>query len=169
MTNFNFVTLAVVVVICLGFAAAGSIPVSESLKTWFPSLAKPPFQIPMTAFVLAGALGYVMDGLILYRLIEFVQSPAGKVITITGMLVVMAYNELWNIAFFRLRNTLVGFVGVVAFLAPLIILQVALFEYEVVSAVMLAVYVVWVMVYDVPWAYALWKRNPPAATVVADP
>ncbi len=85
--------------------------------------------------------------------------PVVSAVALTAMLIVMLYNELWNYALFGLRSTLAGFVGMVAFLAPLTILQVTLFAYDLPSALLLLVYVVWVIGYDVPWAYTLWKLN----------
>ena len=76
------------------------------------------------------------------------------------MLILMLYNELWNGAFFRLRNTLVGLVGLLGFLAPLAMAQVALIVYDRLSAGILLIYVLWYLIYDVPWAYALWRLNP---------
>jgi hypothetical protein len=61
---------------------------------------------------------------------------------------------------FRWQNTFAGFLGVLAFLAPLLILQVTLWLVEPVSAVLILIYVVWVIAYDIPWSYSLWKLNP---------
>jgi translocator protein len=71
----------------------------------------------------------------------------------------MLYNELWNYAFFGLRSTFAGFLGVLAFLAPLAVLQVALTVYDRPSAALLLLYVLWVVGYDVPWTYTLWRLN----------
>ncbi|MDQ2997942.1 MAG: hypothetical protein M3R61_12925, partial [Chloroflexota bacterium] len=79
---------------------------------------------------------------------------------IAAMLILMLYNELWNGAFFRLRSTLVGLVGVLAFLAPLTLVQIALAVYDRPSAGILLIYVLWYLLYDVPWIYALWRLNP---------
>ena len=100
-----------------------------------------------------------MDAVILYRLLSSVSDSAGRLIALTAMIVVMLYNELWNYAFLGWRSTLAGFVGIVAFLAPLTILQVILVEYDALSALLMSVYVVWVIGYDIPWAYTLWKLN----------
>jgi hypothetical protein len=46
----------------------------------------------------------------------------------------MVCNTLWNYALFATRSTLVGFLGLLAFLAPLLVLQVALFVYDALAA-----------------------------------
>ena len=158
-TNLNFITLGIVIIVCISFAAAGSMLGGDSLKNWYPTLKKPRFQIPIVWFALVGFVVYIIDAVIFYRLIAFLQNPQGKVVSITALLMVMALNECWNIAFFRLQNTLVGFLGIIAFLAPLTMLQVALFQYDSFSAVLLLPYCLWVILYDLPWTHRLWKLN----------
>jgi len=51
---------------------------------------------------------------------------------------------------FRWHNTFAGFLGILAFLAPLTILQVALLLVDNVSAWLSLVYLVWVIGYDIP-------------------
>ncbi|HEX6483850.1 MAG TPA: hypothetical protein VF043_33800, partial [Ktedonobacteraceae bacterium] len=80
-------------------------------------------------------------------------------------IVVMLYNELWNIVLFRWHNTFAGFLGVLVFLAPLTLLQVTLVLVDHVSAWLVLVYVVWVIGYDIPWAYRLWRLVLPSDMV----
>jgi len=159
LTSLNFTSLSIVVIVCISFAIAGSLLVGNSLKSWYPILKKPRFQIPIICFALVGFVVYIIDAVIFYRLITFLQNPQGKIISITALLLVMAFNEGWNIAFFQLQNTLVGFLGIIAFLAPLTILQVTLFQYDSFSATLLLPYCIWVILYDLPWTYSLWKLN----------
>ena len=107
MPNLNITAIVVVIAICIGFGALGSLPITDSLKVWFPTLKKPRFQIPIGIFALIGVIVYVVDGIVHYRLIELLHVPQGQLVSIVALLVVMAFNELWNIAFFRLRSTLV--------------------------------------------------------------
>lgn len=159
MPTLNIAALAVAVVVCVAMAVLGGLLTGNSLKGWYTGLVKPRWQIPLWAFIAIGLIVYVMDAIILYRLLSLVNDSAGKIVALTAMIVVMLYNEVWNYAFFSWRSTLAGFVGIVAFLAPLTILEVILVEYDSLSALLMLVYVVWVIGYDVPWAYTLWKLN----------
>ncbi len=141
-------------------AVLGTLLAGSALKEWFVRLNTPRWQLPMWAFISTGVVGYVLDGVILYRLLTVLQDAGGRVVALTALIVVMLYNELWNYAFIGLRSTYAGLVGVLAFLAPLTVLQVALAVYDRPSALLLMVYVVWVLAYDVPWSYALWRLNP---------
>jgi tryptophan-rich sensory protein len=96
-----------------------------------------------------------------YRLLTVVTEQIARILALTALIIVKLYNELWNIVLFRLHNTFAGFLGVLAFLAPLAFLQVALVLVDHVSAWLVLVYLVWVMGYDIPWAYRLWRLNPP--------
>ena len=160
MAALHVPALAVTAVLCLGMALLGTLLAGDGLHAWYPRLVKPWFQIPLWAFVGVGIVGYVMDGIILYRLMTVVPSGKGKVTSMLLLLVVMLYNEGWNGAFFRLRSTFVGFVGVLLFLVPLTLFQLALLANDRPAAWLLVVYVVWVVLYDVPWAYHLWRLNP---------
>ena len=48
-----------------------------------------------------------------------------------------------------------------AFLAPLLILQVALFVFDALAAWTHLAYVIWVIGYDLPLFYRIWRLNPP--------
>jgi tryptophan-rich sensory protein len=90
-----------------------------------------------------------------------VMSQTDRLISLTALGIVMLYNELWNIVLFRWQNPFAGFLGVLAFLAPLLLLQVILLLVEPISGLLMLIYVLWVVLYDIPWSYALWKLNLP--------
>ena len=48
-------------------------------------------------------------------------SQTDRLISLTALGIVMLYNELWNIVLFRWQNPFAGFLGVLAFLAPLLL------------------------------------------------
>jgi benzodiazapine receptor len=152
-----------VAVLVVAFTAAmavlGTVLAGDALKTWFPTLVRPTFQMPLPLFVGVGIIGYIVGAIVLYRLLTVVDDSSGRIVCVAAMVVTMLYNELWNGALFRLRSPLAGFVLVVAFLAPLAILEIALVLFEPVSALLIGVYVLWVIVYDVPWSYRLWRLN----------
>jgi translocator protein len=71
---------------------------------------------------------------------------------------VLVLNEAWNVAFFGRRSTRNGFVGTVAFTAPLAGLAAAV-RHDPVSRRLVGGYAAWV-VYDLWWSYRLWGLNP---------
>jgi benzodiazapine receptor len=163
MPTWNVPALLIAVALSLGMAIIGGLLTGNQLTRWFATLRKPRFQLPLWGVVCVGLFGYLVDSVIAYRLLTVVQEQTDRIIALTALIVVMLYNELWNIVLFRWHNTFAGFLGVMAFLAPLTILQVALLLVDNVSAWLLLVYLVWVIGYDIPWAYRLWRLNPPQA------
>ena len=157
----NLVTpVTVTLAICIGMAVLGGALTGNSLKEWYVGLRKPRWQIPTWAFVGVAIITYIVDGITLYRLLTVVTDLTARLIALTAIIVVMLYNELWNYGFLGRRSTFTGFIGIVAFVAPLTILEVILVAYDSPSASLFAVYVAWVVLYDIPWAYTLWKLNP---------
>ena len=125
----------------------------ESLR-WFRELRKPRMQLPLPAFLAVGAVYYAQLGWVLHR--------AGRTED-RGVrdraLLVLAGNELWNAAFFGGRSPRAGFLGVLAFLGPLLALQKSVAS-DRPSLLALTPYTLWVVGYDVPWTYRVWRLNP---------
>jgi len=161
MPALNVPALLFAVALSLGMAVVGGLLTGNQLTRWFATLCKPRFQLPLWGFVCVGLFGYIVDSIIVYRLLTIVPEQTARIIPLTALIVVMLYNELWNIVLFRWHNTFAGFLGVLAFLAPLAFLQVTLVLVDHVSAWLVLVYLVWVIGYDIPWAYRLWRLNPP--------
>lgn len=158
MPELHLIPLAVSATVCVVLAVAGNAWVGDSLKSWYPQLVKPRAQAPLWTFFVVGATVYLIEGIVLYRLLVHMPTPESKIVSVTALLAVMAYNEAWNYAFFGLRSTLAALVGIVGFLAPLVVLMTALFAYEPTSGWVMASYCAWV-IYDVWWVYQLWRLN----------
>src|SRR5215217_1793585 len=140
------------------FAVFGTIRVGVSGLEWYEQLKKPGFLVPLGIFYLVGSLYYVLFAVVLYRVLSRVGDARGRAISLGLALGVMLLNELWNYAFFGLRSTLAGFLGMAVFVALLMALVAVLLRYERVSAVLLVPYYLWVL-YDLAWTYELWRLN----------
>lgn len=97
---------------------------------------------------------YGLVGTVVHRAVSREDSTAYRL-----GLVVLAGNELWNLAFFGRRSTRAGFLGVLAYAVPVVLLQATVRE-DRASTLALAPYTVWLLLYDVPWTYQLWRLNP---------
>jgi translocator protein len=155
----NWTALVTSVIVCVALAAAGNAWVGEGLKTWYPSLVKPRWQVPLWGFMLVGIAVYVVEGIILYRLQVHVPRVADRVVTIAALSAVMICNEAWNYVFFGLRRLDMALAAMIGFLMPLAVLMIALLAREPTSAALLAPYCVWVA-YDVWWIRELARLNP---------
>ena len=146
------------IAICVLFALFGGALVGESLGTWYAGLEKPWFLLPLWIFYIVGFVYYVLFATVLYRILVHVGDRRGRANSLVLTIVVLFLNELWNYGFFGLESTLVGFLGIVVLLVPLTTLVVALRNYERFSAMLVAVYWIWVL-YDLAWTYELWRLN----------
>ena len=140
------------------FAVFGTALVGGSGLDWYAGLAKPWFLVPLRVFYLVGSLYYVLAAVVLYRVLTHIDNPRGRALSFGLTVGVLLLNELWNYGFFGLRSTLAGFLGIAVFLALLTALVVALRTYERGSAWLLVPYYLWVL-YDLAWAYELWRLN----------
>jgi len=137
----------------LGAAVVGNAFISRGDLAWLYGLRRPRMQIPIPAFAVVGAAYYVLLGCVLYRATDRRDRTATRL-----ALTVLALNEVWNLVFFKRRSVRNGFVGILAFLAPLTALQIAISR-DRTSSLLLAPYTAWVIGYDVPWTLQLWRLN----------
>jgi tryptophan-rich sensory protein len=144
--------------VAIVMAVLGTVIAGDGLKSWYPGLRHPRFEPPVWGFALIGAVVYVLDVVILYRLLTG-SGGAEAGLGIIGLLVVMLANELWNAVLFRWRNldaalvSLLGFAGLVAVLAFI------LFRTDALSGWLMVAYLAWVVAFDVPWIVRLRELN----------
>ena len=132
--------LLVAVAVCVLFALLGTALVGESLGDWYGALDKPRFLIPLWAFGIVGAIYYVLFATVLYRILVHVDDRRGRVTSLALTVTVLFLNELWNYGFFGLESTLVGFLGMAAFLVYVTALLHTLRVHERFSAGLVTVY-----------------------------
>jgi benzodiazapine receptor len=135
-------------------AILGNVLVRREDLIWFDGLRAPRFQLPMRGFLVVGASYYLSIGTVVHR--SFL---AGDRAAYRLSLVVLAGNEVWNYFFFARRSTRAGFLGVLVYTAPVCLLQATLIR-DRLSALAFAPYTAWLIGYDVPWTYRLWRLNP---------
>lgn len=148
----------IAIAICVLFALFGGALVGQSLGTWYATLEKPWFLVPLWVFYIVGFVYYVLFATVLYRILTHVDDRRGRVLVLILTISVLFLNELWNYGFFGLESTLAGFLGIIVFLVRLTALVIALRKYERFSAGLATVYWIWVL-YDLAWTYQLWRLN----------
>jgi tryptophan-rich sensory protein len=151
--------LALVVGWTVLMAVLGTALAGNAVRTWYPTLAKSRIEIPIPLFAVVGLVFYVVDAIVGYRLLERLDATPTAALVLVALVVVMLYNELWNAALFRLRSPFAALVALFGFLAPLAILLVGCALVDGLSFVLIGIYVAWVVGYDIPWMYGLWRAN----------
>ena len=151
--------LAIVLVWTVAMAILGTVLAGDAVRTWYPTLTKGRIEIPVAVFAVVGLVFYVVDVVVAYRLLGMADTDPTAVLVIVALAVVMLYNELWNAALFRLRSPFAALIALLGFLAPLAILLVGCWLVDTPSFGLIGIYVLWVVAYDVPWIYGLWRAN----------
>lgn len=137
----------------LAAAVLGNAFIGKESMRWFRELRAPRMQLPLAGFGIVGATYYVQLGTVLYRAHRNDDRRVRRL-----ALLVLAGNELWNVAFFRRRDPLSGFLAILVFLGPLLALQRAVAA-DRPSQIALTPYTLWVICYGLPWTYQLWQLN----------
>ena len=151
--------LALVVGWTILMAILGTVLAGDALRTWYPALQKGRIEIPIALFAVIGLVVYVVEAIVAYRLIERLEATPTAILVLVALVVVMLYNELWNAALFRLRSPFAGLIALLGFLAPLAILLAGCVLVDGLSAVLIGLYVAWVIGFDLPWIHGLWRAN----------
>ena len=155
--------LALVVGWTVAMAILGTVLAGDAVRTWYPTLRKTRIDIPLTLFALVGGITYIAEAIVGYRLLERLGTTPSAGLVLVALVVVMVYNECWNAALFRLRSPFAALVALFGFLAPLVILLIGCVLVDLPSAVLIGLYALWVVCYDIPWMYGLWRLNATAA------
>ena len=137
-----------------GAAVVGNVFIGKAAMAWFRGLTAPRWQLPLPAFLVVGALYYGIVGYVLARSLDRrdARSTAWSLAVLVG-------NEAWNGIFFGRRSARAGFVSLCAYIVPLVALQRSVAG-DAHSRNALAPYTAYVLVYDLPWTYQLWRLNP---------
>lgn len=151
--------LAIAAGVPLTMAIAGTVLTGDALRTWYPTLRHPSWEPPLWGWVVIGLVAYVLEGIVLYRLLTIVADDVERAVAILALLVVMLANELWNAVLFRMRSPRAAFFSLLVFLGLVLGLVAILAMVDPASALILLPYAVWVAAYDVQWAYRLWRLN----------
>lgn len=154
----DWLALALAVGLCLAMGAAEGALTGKELPRWLASLKRPPLFAPLWAWALAALATYAIQGVIAYRLIAAPHSWIGA-IALAALVAVMAANVGYNVVLARRRSPRFAYTGILWFLPPLALLQIALLAADPFGAALNAVYLAWVIGYDLPVMRALWQRN----------
>jgi tryptophan-rich sensory protein len=135
-------------------AVLGNAFVGNEALSWFRGLDAPRWQLPMPGFFSVAAVYYLILGFVLARGVDRRDAS-----TVAWAVAVLAGNEAWNGLLFGRRSTGAAFAGLLGFLIPLAGLQWSVWR-DRRSRWLLLLYTPYVILYDLPSAYWLWRRNP---------
>ena len=157
MLNKRALTIAIATP--MGCAIFGNALTGDAVRTWYPTLYKSRWVLPLWTFIPIGIAYYLMCGVVLYRLLAIVAPSRERTRAIVLLLGMMSANEVWNYLFFGKKDLRASLVGMLGFIGVVVALAFTLSQIDRRSATFLRPYLVW-LGYDVVWAYELWRLNP---------
>ena len=156
--DIDLSALAGALALCAFMVSAEGILSGRDLQHWLAGLKKPKLYAPIPAWIGVAIGTYLLQGVIAYRLLRGPIDFA-EIIAFVALGTVMAANVAYNVVLARRRDPRVAYTGIIYFLLPLAVLQVALIFADPLSAFLNLIYVAWVIGYDVPIMRSLWKLN----------
>lgn len=143
--------------LCLAVSAIGGAVTAASVGTWYPSLAKPPFNPPNWIFApVWTALYFIMAiaGWRVWRRDGFAKARAALAL----FALQLALNLCWSIVFFGLRSIGAALVEIVVLLLAILATTLVFWQRDRVAGMLFIPYVAWVAFATVLNA-ALWQLN----------
>jgi tryptophan-rich sensory protein len=140
----DIVSLVIAVAIPLAVGAVGGIATSSSVSTWFPTLAKPPWNPPNWLFGPVWTLLYILMGVALWLVWRKGLDAAG----VRGALILfgvqLLFNLGWSVIFFGLRRTGWALVEIVTTWVLILATLIAFYRLRPAAGWLLAPYQLWV-------------------------
>lgn len=137
-------------------AALGGIATASSVKSWYPTLAKPDWTPPPWLFGPAWTLLYTAMSVAAWRV--WLTSASGRACTLRLWWAQLALNAAWSWAFFYFRNPAAGLPVIGALLLFLFLLQFRLARTDRVAAALWVPYTLWVS-FASALNFAIWRLN----------
>jgi tryptophan-rich sensory protein len=156
MTN----TLKLVVSIVSTEAAGliGSIFTSSSIPTWYKTLNKPSFNPPNWLFGPVWTTLYLMMGVAFYRIWKKGLDVPGVKFAMILFGVHLAFNILWSVLFFGLKNPALAFAEIIVLWLMIVACIYKFYQLDRTAAYLLVPYLLWVSFASL-LNFSLWRLN----------
>lgn len=157
----SIVKLLISIVSCLAAGGIGSLFTYKAIPNWYPTLKKPPYTPPNSAFGPVWTTLYILMGLSIFLIWQGGLAEDNVLLAFIFFWVQLAINAVWSIIFFGMRSK-GGGVIVIIFLWLLILATIITsFKVSVWAGALLIPYIVWVSIASY-LNIGIWLLNKPA-------
>ena len=125
--------------VCLGAGALGGIATTQSVATWYPTLAKPSWTPPGWLFAPVWTALYIAMAVAGWRVWRRVGGRA-----LTSFAVQLALNVAWSFLFFGLRQPVLGMIDITALWLAIVVTLASFRKVDGPAAWLLVPYLGWV-------------------------
>ncbi|KAF6242086.1 TspO protein [Nitrosopumilus sp. b1] len=134
----------------------GSNFTTDSISSWYETLAKPEFTPPNYVFGPVWITLYFLIGVSLYLVWTSEKRKSGKLLVIFG--VQMFLNAIWSIAFFGLQSPILGLAIIIPLLGSIALMIGTFWRASRPASYVLIPYIVWVSIATY-LNYNIWVLN----------
>jgi translocator protein len=153
--------LCVFVAICVVAAAIGSRFTATSVKSWYPTLLKPPGTPPAWVFGPVWSTLYLLMGTAAW-LIWRQRTAADVTVALALFFTQIALNTTWSFVFFGLRQPGLALLEILALLGAIVATMTAFVQLSRPAFWLMTPYAVWVL-YATFLNFGVWRLNRGAA------
>ena len=138
-------------------AAIGGVATGQSVRDWYPTLAKPVWNPPAWLFGPVWTVLYIAMAVAAW-LVWRPAGWAGARLALTLFMVQLALNAAWSIIFFGLRNPGAAFAEVVVLWAAIVGTLVLFWQVSVPAGMLFIPYLAWVS-FAAVLNFTVWRLN----------
>lgn len=154
----NYLKIFVSILICQSAGLIGSIFTAKSISSWYQFLNKPSFNPPNWIFGPVWITLYTLMGISLYMVYSKGMNRNDVRLAVIVFLFHLAFNALWSILFFGLRNTGLAFAGILVLLVLIVLIVYLFYKIDKKAAYLLLPYLLWVSFASV-LNFSIWRLN----------
>jgi tryptophan-rich sensory protein len=153
----RFAMLIVFVGLCLAVGALGGWVTADSVRTWYPTIAKPSFTPPNGLFGPVWTVLYVLMGVAAWRVWRRASARLRRG-PLALFAVQLALNLAWSVVFFGAHRIGAAVVVIVALEAAIVATVIAFRRIDGPAAALLLPYALWVA-FAAVLNVAIWRLN----------
>jgi tryptophan-rich sensory protein len=152
----NIMRLLVSIALCEGVGIIAGLLTAQSVRTWYPALAKPWFTPPGWVFGPAWFLLYLLMGIALYLVWQKEGSLATQAATV--FFVQLFLNGLWSLVFFGLRSPFWAFIEIIVLWMAILSTMILFWRLVPTASSLLVPYLLWVS-FAAVLTFSVWRLN----------
>ncbi len=154
----KIIQIVISILIAQSAGLIGTIFTASSIPNWYAGLNKPGFNPPGWLFGPAWILLYTLMGIAAFLIWQkWAVSPLARTAVII-YLVHLAFNALWTVIFFGLKNPGLAFFEIIILWAMILVLIVIFFMIDKRAAYLMIPYILWVS-FAAVLNFSIWRLN----------
>ena len=159
MSRNLLTALAAFVALTMSAAGIASAFTARSVRSWYPSLHKPPGNPPASYFGPMWTLLYLLMTIAAWNVWRLGDGWSEASAAITIYLIQLALNAAWSVIFFGLRSPGLALIEIVLLWAAILATTIFFWQISTFSGVLLVPYLAWVG-YAAYLNAGIWHLNP---------